>query len=87
MTGSFNDAPTHSAANSQTSNGSIKKIADTQPQENKVTLTQKETKQTILTKLSEIGAGMVSECEYKSELYFSVDFNNLSLPTKIVDQR
>jgi len=78
----------HSVDNSsQTTNGSIKNITDSQPQKNDINITQQVTKNTILTKLAEIWAWMVSECEYKSDLYFSVDFNNLSLPTKIIDKR
>ncbi len=70
-----------------TLNGSIKQIADTQPQPTNTKITQQITKKTILTKLVEIWAWVVSECEYKSDLYFSVDFNNLNMPTKIIDQR
>lgn len=72
---------------SQTPNGSIKQIADTQPQPTNAKITQQITKKTILTKLVEIWAWVVSECEHKSDLYFSVDFNNLNMPTKIIDQR
>ncbi len=72
---------------SKTSNGSIKKITDTQPQETNAKITQQITKKTVLTKLVEIWAWLVSECEHKSDLYFSVDFNNLNMPTKIIDQR
>jgi hypothetical protein len=84
---SFKKEPIHAAAEApNTLNGSIKKIADTQPQKTNVNITQQITKQTILKKLVEIWAWVISECEYKSDLYFSVDFNNLKLATKIIDK-
>lgn len=82
-----NDAIHAVAQDSSASNGSIKQIADTQPQPTNTKITQQITKKTILTKLVEIWAWLVSECEHKSDLYFSVDFNNLNMPTKIIDQR
>ncbi|MFZ2151342.1 MAG: hypothetical protein WAZ12_01365 [Candidatus Absconditicoccaceae bacterium] len=88
LSGSFKKDSIHAVAEApRTLNGSIKKIANTQPQETATKITQQITKQTILTKLVEIGAGVVSECEHKSDLYFSVDFNNLNMSTKIIDQR
>jgi len=72
---------------SKTLNGSIKNITDSQPQKTNVIISEKVTPIIIIKKLIEIWAWMINECQYKSELYFSVDFNNLKLPTKIVDKR
>ena len=78
----------HPAYDKYWANWWLQKINDHQPNDlSQEAISKQITKMTVLEDLAKKWAWMISECEYKSDLYFSVDFNNLKLPTKIVDSR
>ncbi|MCF7835138.1 hypothetical protein K9M48_03725 [Candidatus Gracilibacteria bacterium] len=87
------EADIHSSADEISSvnkqSQSIKNIKDSQPQGNtsQTTLTNQSTKISVITNFIKLGAGMISECQYQGEMYFSVDINNFSLPNMVYDKR